>query len=131
MSRPKRKQDLALVLLSGGLDSAVALYWAISKNLESLAFTFTYPLQTKKERRASFRIAKSAGCRIQKTHVGFLKEIGDISEAGRAKLGKRTPLSYIPSRNLIFYGIASSAAEVIGAKYILFLPMFPQWKGRR
>ncbi|MHB1908906.1 MAG: 7-cyano-7-deazaguanine synthase [Nitrososphaerales archaeon] len=119
MPRSKGKRDLAIVLLSGGLDSTVALYWAISKNFEPLAFTFTYPLQTRKERRASFLVAKSAGCRIQKIHVGFLKEIGDISEQGRVKLGKRTPQSYIPSRNLIFYGIASSVAEVIGAKYII------------
>jgi 7-cyano-7-deazaguanine synthase len=114
----KRRRPLALVLLSGGLDSAVALYWALSKGYRVDTLAFNYFRRSRKEIEAAkglSRIVKSVHYEI---NLEFLKEIEDSSAPTNRRL-LSAPSAYIPSRNLIFYGIASSISELIDARYIV------------
>jgi 7-cyano-7-deazaguanine synthase len=107
----------AIVLLSGGLDSAVALYWAKSRNYQILCLTFDYFLRSKREIRAAKIIAKLNSIQALTIKLPFLREIED-SKLLNSSL-KKAELAYIPSRNIIFYGIASSLAEISKARYIV------------
>ena len=112
-----RKHYRALVMLSGGLDSAVALYWALEKGYSIETITFDYFLRSAREKESAERLSKTAGCPMHNFDLGFLKEIED-TENRNPEL-KDAPSAYIPSRNLIFYGIASSIAEYLDAKYLV------------
>jgi 7-cyano-7-deazaguanine synthase len=107
-----------IVLLSGGLDSAVALYWVLEKGYEVEALTFNYFLRSKREISAAKEISKLSSVTCREVGLGFLKEIDD-SEEKRNPILKKAERAYIPSRNVIFYGIASSIAEISDSKYIV------------
>lgn len=109
----------SVVLLSGGLDSAVALFWARQKGYGLETLTFDYFLRSKKEISACRRIAAFAGVENSVVKLDFLKEIEESKKETKNPLLKSAPSAYIPSRNMIFYGIASSFAETIDAKYII------------
>jgi 7-cyano-7-deazaguanine synthase len=112
-------QIRSIVLLSGGLDSAVALFWALKKGFEVETLTFDYFLRSKREILACRRIAKLAGVKNRVIKLEFLKEVEDSKSETRNPILRTAPSAYIPSRNIIFYGIASSFAETIDAKYIV------------
>jgi 7-cyano-7-deazaguanine synthase len=117
----KRK---AVVLLSGGLDSAVALFFARKKGYECRCLTFNYGQRHKIEIKAARAIAGSAGSSLtavklnlpwkgsslldKKERLPF-----DRSPAAIKKFG--IPSTYVPGRNTIFLSIAASFAEAIGA----------------
>lgn len=109
----------ALVLLSGGLDSAVALYWAKNKGYSVETITFCYFLRSPKEIESCKKIAKSARVKNTMIKLEFLKEIEDLKGKNRNPLLKNAPSAYIPVRNIIFYGIASSIAEAADVKYVI------------
>jgi 7-cyano-7-deazaguanine synthase len=127
---PARKK--AIVLLSGGLDSTVALWWAKEHGYEAIALTLSYHLRADRERDAARSIARRAGVsRHLEIDVGFLQEAGDlgltISDSGEQSANARPGANgapngeptYIPARNVIFYGIASYYAEILGAEAII------------
>jgi 7-cyano-7-deazaguanine synthase len=107
-------------MLSGGIDSTVALFWAKQKGWDLHALSFKYSGRSASEKRATERIANSIHCRLMWINVSFLKEVADLSQSSaiRRRFGG-LPSAYIPSRNLIFYGIASSIAETINARHIV------------
>lgn len=109
------RKEKALLLLSGGLDSAVCLYYSI-KEYEVIAITFDYFGRREAERIASQRLAKKAGVNLISIDLGFLKE---ISDAPIKAFKNKTPSSFIPARNVIFYGIAAHFAERVGASVII------------
>ena len=113
------KRIRSIVLLSGGLDSAVALFWALKKGHYVEALTFDYFLRSRKEILACKKISKLVGVKSTVVTLGFLKEIEDSKKEAVNPLLANAPSAYIPSRNIIFYGIASSFAEIIDAKYIV------------
>ena len=113
--------DKALVMLSGGLDSATCLYWAKAKFSDVTAITFNYFGRLRQEKRAAARLAKGAGvAELIQVHLPFVKEASDFYD-GRLK--KQDPdvlrSSYVPARNLMFYSIAAHYAEYLGAKRII------------
>lgn len=114
-----RKKTSSIVLLSGGLDSAVALYWAINRGHDVETLTFDYYRRTKKEALACENIARYAGCPNRRIELGFLKEIDDSRKEMRNDGLLDAESAYIPCRNLIFYGIAASFAEVRNSRYIV------------
>ena len=70
--------DKALVMLSGGLDSATCLYWAKEKYSEVIAITFNYFGRLVQEQRASVRLVKAAGInKLIEVDLPFVKEAGD------------------------------------------------------
>lgn len=109
----------AIVMLSGGLDSAVALYWAKRKGWKIQGLSFTYFKRSHREMVAAERTSKRASCEFRIFQIPFLKEIEDLKIKSRNNYLKKAPGAYIPSRNSIFYGIASSIAEVSNSRYIV------------
>jgi 7-cyano-7-deazaguanine synthase len=111
----------AIVLLSGGLDSAVALYWAQSQGWTVIPAEFEYYQRPERERRACRDLRSRAGITDQIIiPVPFLREAVDIpaQELNNPALA-RAPQGYIPLRNLIFYSLAAYHAEILGARYII------------
>src|SRR5579875_2878258 len=105
-----QKRKLALVMLSGGLDSAVALYWSLKHGFRVNTITFDYFLRSKREIKAAADFAKFVGCAHYAINLSFLKEIEDCKyKKLNPRLGE-APSAYISSRNMIFYGIASSVS---------------------
>lgn len=116
--------DKALVMLSGGLDSATCLYWAKEKYCDVSAITFNYFGRLVQEKRAAARLVKAAGIKnLIEIDLPFVKEAGDFffydrhfknpgSDGGWSS-------SYVPARNMIFYSIAAHHAEYLDAKWII------------
>ena len=98
----------ALVLLSGGIDSVVSLWWAKKKGWDISTLNFFFPGQRKKEIWASQKSSSYA-----KTKENIKIELPFI-ESPRAEKA-----CFIPQRNLIFYGIAASIAEQKKMNFIL------------
>jgi 7-cyano-7-deazaguanine synthase len=111
----------ALVMLSGGLDSATCLYWAKENFTEVSAITFNYFGRLVQEKRAAGRLAKCAGpVKLIQVDLPFVKEASDFYN-GRFQKHDSDALwsSYVPARNLMFYSIAAHYAEYLGAKWII------------
>jgi 7-cyano-7-deazaguanine synthase len=103
------------VLLSGGIDSATALYLTKASN-SVRAITFEYHGIARQEIRAAGEIATSAGVREHRyVRLPDLKEAEDIVGARFGRL----PPTYIPLRNSIFYSFAASYAEEVRASLIV------------
>ncbi|MGQ0797908.1 MAG: 7-cyano-7-deazaguanine synthase [Methanobacteriota archaeon] len=117
--RPSRER--AIVLLSGGIDSAVALTWAVERGWEVLPLTFDYFARPTKERVAIEALVSRADVApVRQVDLPFLKEVDDLRREGVAnRVLLEAPESYVPARNLIFYGLAGHYAERDGARFII------------
>ena len=98
----------AVVLLSGGLDSAAALAWAHQQFNRILAITFDYHLRPFRERLSVFRLLEHFSSRLIEVPLPFVKEAADVDSAFREKSAQ----GYVSNRNLIFYSIAIHFAEM-------------------
>ena len=98
----------ALVLLSGGIDSAVSLTWASREKYEINAISFNYYLRPFREKLAVYRLLQDIPARLIEVPVPFLREAVDL----KIKLSAGVPEGYISNRNLIFYSIAAYYAEI-------------------
>lgn len=108
--------EKALVMLSGGLDSATCLYWAREK-FDVSAITFNYFGRLENEKRATARLAEAAGVRVVGIDVPFVREAADVDD-GFAGMDLKWS-AYVPARNMMFYSIAAHHAEYLGAKWIV------------
>jgi 7-cyano-7-deazaguanine synthase len=113
----------AIVLVSGGLDSATVLAIARSEGHTCYAITFDYGQRHRVELEAAARVARSLGAADHRV-VKF-----DLSWMGGSALTDRTiavptapsegiPVTYVPARNTVFLSIALGWAEVQGAQDI-------------
>ncbi len=115
----------AIVLLSGGIDSATALYLARKKFCPT-ALIFDYGQRHKKEIESAKRIAGKAGCRYKVVKVNFPREGSALLNAKMSvptvrslrEIKKTVPSTYVPARNLIFLSIAVSFAESMKAEVV-------------
>ena len=98
----------AVVLLSGGIDSAAALAWARQKYEELIAISFQYHLRPFRERAAVYRLLQHFPARLFEVPLPFLKEASDANH----HLASTAPQGYISNRNIIFYSIAAYYAEM-------------------
>ena len=103
------------MLLSGGIDSATALY--LTKKKQGVrALTFEYMGIARRELAAAGTIASRASVLEHRiVRLPDLREAADIPGFRPPGL----PPTYIPLRNSIFYAFAASYAEEIGAAYIV------------
>ncbi|MDD5561961.1 MAG: 7-cyano-7-deazaguanine synthase QueC [Candidatus Omnitrophica bacterium] len=111
----------AVVLLSGGLDSATVLYLARAKGYTCSCLIFDYGQLHKKEVLRARRIAEEAGCayKILKISLPWKgSALLDRKIKIPEKIGRAIPATYVPSRNIIFLSFAASFAEAIGAHAI-------------
>jgi len=116
----------AVVLLSGGLDSAVTLDIArIREGFDCRCLIFDYGQRHKKEIIAAKKVAEAAGCpytllKIKLPWGGSSlldKEMGVSSRDNQItrQRANAIPSTYVPARNIIFLSYALSYAEAIGA----------------
>ena len=101
----------ALVLVSGGLDSATCLYWAKDKYDVVQAITFNYYQRIHREKIASRIITKLAKVNLFEVKIPFIKEKSLYFHFKTRSNGEASQ-SYIPLRNLIFYSISGYFAQV-------------------
>lgn len=113
--------EQAIVLLSGGVDSAVALWWAKAQGWDVRPLTFEYFGRPRRENTAIDALVARAGIRpARRVDLPFLKEIDDVRKEGLPnRVLLASPEGYIPARNLIFYSLAAYHAEIDGARYIV------------
>jgi 7-cyano-7-deazaguanine synthase len=113
--------DEALVLLSGGVDSAVTLWWAKKQGWDVQPLTFDYFGRPKREHAAVDALISRAEVRAARTvALPFLKEVDDLRPDGfRNRALADSPEGYIPGRNMIFYSVAAYFAELDGARYLV------------
>ena len=115
----------AIVLLSGGLDSATALAVAQRDGYDCIALSFDYGQRQRAELAAAARVARTMGVIDHRVLKLPLNEIGGSALTDHAlevpeQPGTGIPVTYVPARNSIFLSLALGVAEVAeaGAIYI-------------
>ncbi len=117
--RPK-----AVVLLSGGLDSATALASARAEGFATYALTIAYGQRHAVERAAARRVAEAVGVERHEEIAIDLAAFGgsaltaDIAvpkDRSEEAMTTGIPITYVPARNTVFLSLALAWAEVLGA----------------
>ena len=119
-----RPRDKAVVLLSGGLDSATALAWALARGMDCHALSVAYGQRHEAELRAATLVAQAQGVADHRTMRVDLAGIGgsaltDASLAIPEQASTGIPITYVPARNTLFLSLALGWAEVLGATDIV------------
>ncbi|HDP89155.1 MAG TPA: 7-cyano-7-deazaguanine synthase QueC [Thioalkalivibrio sp.] len=115
--------DKAVVLLSGGLDSATVLAMARAAGLDCYALSFRYGQRHSAELAAAERVAGALGAVEHKTVDLDLSSIGgsaltDTRIDVPTEPAEGIPVTYVPARNTVFLAVALGWAEVLGAREI-------------
>jgi len=126
MTRPDtddRKGVRAIVLTSGGLDSATVLAMAHRSGRQCYALSFDYGQRHRSELAAAARVAGAFEGTVHKTVALDLRGIGGSAltdDAIEVPTQPTTgiPVTYVPARNTVFLSIALGWAEVVGAQEI-------------
>ncbi len=124
-------QKSAVVLLSGGLDSAVTLAEAKRQGFRCLCLIFDYGQRHRKEIEAAKKISRLNGCSYRLIKMKFpwkgsvlLDKMAEITKSSLCrdrrgyKASSNIPDTYVPARNIIFLSLALSCAEAVGATAI-------------
>jgi len=113
----------AVVLLSGGLDSATVLAMAKAEGYECHALSVAYGQRHSAELLAAERVARRLGAESHKQIHINLDAIGgsaltdrriDVPETATTGI----PVTYVPARNTLFLALALGQAEVVGAGHL-------------
>ncbi|MDD1764851.1 MAG: 7-cyano-7-deazaguanine synthase QueC [Methanomassiliicoccales archaeon] len=118
----------AVVLLSGGLDSTVTIAVAISAGLEVIPLTINYGQRHMRELRAAKEVVKfynlenhviiDLDLTVFKTSALTSPDFDVPEGTGDDLSGTMIPVTYVPSRNIIFLGIAAGLCESESAEKI-------------
>ncbi|KAB0550772.1 7-cyano-7-deazaguanine synthase QueC [Pseudomonas argentinensis] len=113
----------AVILLSGGLDSATVVAMAKAQGYSCFSMSFDYGQRHRSELQAAERVARQLGV-IEHKVIGInLDGIGgsaltdasiDVPQAPTTGI----PVTYVPARNTVFLSLALGWAEVLGAQDI-------------
>ena len=118
MSQP---HAAAVVLLSGGLDSATVLAIARATGFTCHALSFSYGQRHQIELAAAEKIARSLGAASHRVvHIdlrqfggsALTSDVGVPKKSSAAEIGTEIPITYVPARNTIFLSFALAMAEV-------------------
>ena len=113
----------AVVLVSGGLDSATTLVMAREQGFDCYALSFDYGQRHRCELAASDAVANSLGAVEHRTFSLDLRQFGgsaltddtiEVPDSG----GEGIPVTYVPARNTVFLSLALAWAEVLQAQDI-------------
>ena len=115
------KQPRAVILVSGGLDSATTLAMAQADGYDCLALAVDYGQRHRSELEAARRVATAAGVPLKILPLD-LRAIGgsaltddiEVPQGGTTGI----PVTYVPARNTILLSLALGYAEVLGAEHI-------------
>ncbi|MBR0661607.1 7-cyano-7-deazaguanine synthase QueC [Neoroseomonas oryzicola] len=126
------RDDAALVLFSGGQDSATCLAWALDRygHVETLGFDYGQRHAVELECRAAFRaviptIDENWARRLGPDHTLRLAALGEVSEtaltreAEIAMGAEGLPNTFVPGRNLLFLTFAATLAYRRGLRRIV------------
>ena len=119
MTKPR-----ALVLLSGGLDSATCLAIARDAGFETYALSVEYGQRHAAELAAARRVAAALGAVAHRVAHVDLGQFGGSAltdpslEVPTGGVDGSIPITYVPARNTIMLSIAMAWAEVLGARHI-------------
>jgi len=122
-----KKTKKAVILLSGGLDSATVVAIAKAKGFEVHALSFDYGQRHKGELKLANEQAKIQKIKDHKTITINLREFGGSALTANISVPKNRsakqmshniPITYVPARNTIFLSYALAYAEVLDAKDI-------------
>jgi len=117
----------AVVLLSGGIDSATTLAVAIAEGYQTYALSFDYGQRHQIETEAAQRIANSLGTKEHRIAKIDLRVFGGSAltddvvvpkQRSEKAIASGIPVTYVPARNTIFLAFALAWAEVITANDI-------------
>src|SRR5437867_3383605 len=124
----------AVVLLSGGMDSATALAMTLKEGFEVIALTLDYGQRHRREIAAAKRIAAHFRVREHRVVSLDLTAIGGSAltdpripiPEGRPmqEIGRGIPVTYVPARNTIFLSYALGLAQAAGAAAIVTVTKF-------
>lgn len=120
------RQEKAVVLVSGGLDSATTLAMARDEGFSCYALSFDYGQRHRSELDASARVAKTLGAVEHRVMPLDLRAIGGSAltddsidvPAAQTTTTDVIPITYVPARNTIFLSYALAWAEVLQAQHI-------------
>ena len=120
---------LAVVLLSGGLDSSTALALTLEKGYDVVALTFNYGQRHVRELESARRVADHYDV---KSHVEIFLGIGQHLDSSLTRQDEEVPhngvhtdgssgipSTYVPGRNIVFLSVASAIAEGVGADAVV------------
>jgi 7-cyano-7-deazaguanine synthase len=123
MSESTMTEKRAVILLSGGLDSATVVAMAREQGYACYTMSFDYGQRHRAELDAAVRVARDLGV-VEHKVIGLnLNGIGgsaltDDSIAVPETPGEGIPVTYVPARNTVFLSLALGWAEVLGARDI-------------
>ena len=120
---PETSRPVAVVLVSGGLDSATCLAIARSEGFRCYALSFAYGQRHAAELRAAETVARTLGAvqhRVMNIDLGAFggSALTDHGIAVPEQASSGIPVTYVPARNTVFLSLALAWAEVLGAKDI-------------
>jgi 7-cyano-7-deazaguanine synthase len=118
------RQERCVVLVSGGLDSAVVLAAARRDGFACHALSFDYGQRHRHELSAAERVSAQLGAAEHRTVAVDLRAIGGSALTASIDVPKDRvdgaehgiPVTYVPARNLVFLSIATAYAETLGAQ---------------
>lgn len=120
---PNPQEKLAVVLLSGGLDSATVLAIARHEGYRCHALSFDYGQRHRQELHAAAAVAKAHGAaehRVVRIDLGALggsaltDAIDVPKDRDESQMTTGIPITYVPARNTIFLSYALAWSEVLG-----------------
>jgi len=130
----KQKTKRAVVLLSGGLDSATTLAMAMDAGFSCYALSFDYGQRSSAELNGAKKVAAAAGVaehRILKIDLGqfggsaltdhdIAVPQSEFAEGVQTQTepGEEIPITYVPARNTVFLSLALAWSEVLDARDI-------------
>lgn len=124
MSEQRAEKPEAVVLLSGGLDSATVLAIARDRGFVCRTLSLAYGQRHEVELDAAARVSESLGARSHTVVPIDLRAIGgsaltadiDVPKSrDHAEMASSIPVTYVPARNLVFLSLACAHAEVVGS----------------
>lgn len=114
----------AVILLSGGLDSATVLYCAKAQGFAPQCLIFDYGQRHRVELRRAVGLARGVGCPWRVVSIRLPWGASALLDR-KIRLPRRKtidprqiPVTYVPGRNIIFLSFAASYAETIGARAV-------------
>jgi 7-cyano-7-deazaguanine synthase len=118
----------AVVLLSGGMDSATCLAWARAQGFTCHTLAVDYGQRHRVELEAARRVAAALGSAGHREVKADLRAIGGSAltaaiavprDRPERAIGEGIPVTYVPARNTVLLGLALGLAETLGATDIV------------
>ena len=119
-----KQNKKCVIVLSGGPDSAVVVYWAKKEGYKLYPITFNYGQIAVKETHSAEKIAESLGAKTKIVDLSALKSVfGDVTSLCNSDIPLTAEFSQpiiVPFRNAIFLSVAVSYAVSVGAAKIFY-----------